>query len=126
MAGGLQGTCESGQVDKMDKSMEKQHGQDVIDSLSVLEAVVPTLREELWPKVHELFPALGLALRSKFAIVRQAAARCFASICDIMPVEAMHFVIEDVLPHLGDVTALANRQGAAELVYSEQANIPSF
>jgi TATA-binding protein-associated factor len=136
MAGGLQNACEEGMsfclystylliiatlatIEAMDKSMEKQTGQDVIDSLSVLEAVVPTLHEDLWPKIRELFPALGLALRSKYAIVRQAVSRCFAAICDVMPIDAMHFVIDETLSYLGDTTVLANRQGAVELVYSK-------
>ena len=118
MAGGLQSACEQESVEAMDDAIEKQHGQDVIDSLSVLEAVVPTLHSDLWAKVCDLFPAVGRALRSKFAIIRQAAARCFAAMCDVMTVNAMHFVIDEILPYIGDTTVLANRQGACELVYS--------
>ncbi|KZV70640.1 SNF2 superfamily chromatin remodeling protein [Peniophora sp. CONT] len=118
MAGGLQSACELESVEAMDESIEKQHGQDVIDSLSVLEAVIPTLHADLWAKVNELFPAVGRALRSKFAIIRQAAARCFAAMCDVMTVSAMHFVIDEILPYLGDTTVSANRQGACELVYN--------
>jgi len=97
--------------------MEKQFGQDVIDSLSVLEAVVPALHPDLWPKVAETFPMLLLALRSKFAIIRQSAAKCFAKICDVMTSEAMRFVIEQVVPLIADPLVLANRQGATELIY---------
>jgi TATA-binding protein-associated factor len=74
-----------------DDLINLQHGQDVIDSLSVLEAVVPTLHQELWPKIQELFPMIVVALRSRFAIIRQSAARCFAAICDVMTVDAMRF-----------------------------------
>lgn len=101
-----------------DELISRQHGQDVIDSLSVLEAVVPTLHRDLWPKVQELFPMIVMALRSRFAIIRQSAARCFAAICDVMTVEAMRFVIEAVLPFLGDTLENSNRQGATELVFS--------
>ncbi|KAF9019159.1 hypothetical protein BDZ89DRAFT_1139528 [Hymenopellis radicata] len=38
-----------------DKLIEKQFGQDVIDSLSVLEAVVPTLHEDVWPGLPMLY-----------------------------------------------------------------------
>ena len=103
--------------------MEKQFGQDVIDSLSVLDAVVPTFHEALWPKFHELFPMVGLALRSRFAIIRQCAARCFATMCDVMTAAAMRFVIEKVVPYLGDSLNLANRQGATELVYRKCSQV---
>lgn len=106
----------AGQADEL---MVKQYGQDVIDSLSVLDAVVPTFHEELWPKFHELFPMVSLALRSKFAIIRQCAARCFATICDVMTTAAMRYAIEKLVPYLGDSLNLANRQGATELVYRE-------
>ena len=105
------------EIEKMDKQIEKQFGQDVIDSFSVLEAIVPTFHESLWPKFKEIFPMIILALRSRFAIIRQAAAKCFATMCDTMTVDAMRTVIEDVIPFLGDDLNLSNRQGATELIY---------
>lgn len=99
--------------------IEKQHGQDVIDSLSVLEDVIPTFHENLWPKLHEIFPMIHIALQSRFAIVRQAASRCFAIICDLMTSEAMRYVIEKIIPLLQDPLILTNRQGATELIYRE-------
>jgi TATA-binding protein-associated factor len=115
-------TCQRFNVDidsapEADRQIERQYGQDVIDSLSVLEVVVPTLHEALWPKLVETFPMMNLALRSKFAIIRQSAARCFATICDIMTSEAMRYVIENIVPLLGDPLVLAIRQGATELIY---------
>jgi TATA-binding protein-associated factor len=103
----------------VDRLIERQYGQDVIDSLSVLEVVTPTLHPDLWPKLVEIFPMLSSALRSRFALIRQAAARCFATICDVMTSEAMRYVIENIAPLLGDPLVLANRQGATELMYRE-------
>jgi TATA-binding protein-associated factor len=100
-----------------DHLIEKRYGQDVIDSLSVLEAIVPALHEDLWPKLVEIFPMVDQALRSRFAIIRQCAARCFAAICDVITSEAMRYVIENVIPLLGDPLVLTNRQGATELIY---------
>jgi TATA-binding protein-associated factor len=111
-------SCSVDTPDAADELISRRHGQDVIDSLSVLEAVVPTLHQELWPKIRELFPLFAMALRSRFAIIRQSAARSFAAICDVMTVDAMHFVIETVLPLLGDTLINSNRQGATELVFS--------
>ena len=134
MAGGLVSACSTGQygslslphpaltfasdeLEKMDKQIEKQFGQDVIDSFSVLEAIVPTFHESLWTRFKEIFPMIILALRSRFAIIRQAAAKCFATMCDTMTMDAMRTVIEDVIPFLGDDLNLSNRQGATELIY---------
>ncbi|KAI0927991.1 hypothetical protein AcW2_004145 [Taiwanofungus camphoratus] len=117
MAGGLLSACTVDSVSKMDSLIEQQYGQDVIDSFSVLEAVVPTFHEALWPKLNELFPMIVLALRSRFAIIRQSAARCFATVCDAMTISAMRYVVETVLPFLGDALKLSNRQGAVELIY---------
>lgn len=100
-----------------DELMAKQYGQDVIDSLSVLDAVAPSLHVDLWPKIIEVFPLVTLTLRSRFAIIRQTAARCFSTICDVMTPEAMRYVIEHIIPLLGDPIILANRQGAVELIY---------
>ena len=100
-----------------DDLVAKQFGQDVIDSLSVLEAVVPTLHRDLWPKLSEIFPMITLALQSRYAIIRQSASRCFATVCDVMTSEAMRFVVENVVPLLGDPLVLSNRQGATELIY---------
>ncbi|KAH9923909.1 SNF2 chromatin remodeling protein [Epithele typhae] len=117
MAGGLLSACSTDSVSKMDEQIEKRHGQDVIDSLSVFEAVVPTFHADLSHNFTELFPHVVLALRSRFAIVRQSAARCFATICDVLTCDAMRYVIEKVVPFLGDTEELSNRQGAIELIY---------
>ena len=100
-----------------DKLMEKQFGQDVIDSLSVLKVTASTLHSGLHHRLVELLPKLTLALRSKFAIIRQCAAKCFATICGVITVGAMRHVIERIVPLLGDALSVSNRQGAMELIY---------
>ncbi|EPQ58588.1 SNF2 chromatin remodeling protein [Gloeophyllum trabeum ATCC 11539] len=117
MAGGLLSACSTESTAQADGSIEKQFGQDVIDSLSVIETVVPSLHEELWQRIIDIFPNIIMALRSKFAIIRQSAARCFATICDVMPMQGMKYVIENVIPLLGDDVVPSNRQGATELMY---------
>ncbi|KAJ7684613.1 SNF2 superfamily chromatin remodeling protein [Mycena polygramma] len=117
MAGGLISAFQPDSPAESDDRIQKQFGQDVIDSLSVLEAVVPTFHPDLWPKLAETFPMMHIALTSRFAIIRQSAARCFATLCDVMTSEAMRYVIENIVPLLGDPLVLANRQGATELMY---------
>ena len=97
--------------------MDEQYGQDVIDSLSVLRVTASTLHEGLWERLIGLLPILTLALRSRFAIIRQCTARCFATICSVITPQAMKHVIEQVVPFLGDSLSLSNRQGAIELIY---------
>ena len=97
--------------------MDKQFGQDVIDSLSVLRVIASTLHKEFWPRLEALLPKLALALRSRFAIIRQCTAQCFATICGVITPPAMRYVIEHIVPYLGDSISVANRQGAVELVY---------
>ncbi len=141
MAGGLLSACQSSKEiqlhvsnpsphrptdppEKTDALIEKQYGQDVIDSLTVLEAVVPTFHHGLQPRLRELFPMMEMALRSRFAIVRQVAARCFATICDAVTPEAMRYIIENVMPFLQDPLVVTNRQGSMELIYREQYLTP--
>lgn len=102
-----------------DKAMNKQFGQDVIDSLSVLRVTASTLHEGLWDRLVELLPRLNLALQSRFAIIRQCTAKCFATICRVITAPAMRHVIEHVVPLLGDAFSVTNRQGAVELIYRE-------
>lgn len=100
---------------------QSQKGQDVVDNLVIVDAIVPTFHEQLWPRLFGLFPRLLLALRSRYAVVRQLAARAFATICDVATSEAMRYVIDYVLPLLGDALVVTNRQGAIELIYRQSS-----
>ncbi|CAE6462717.1 unnamed protein product [Rhizoctonia solani] len=117
MVGGL--TYAFGEGSDGDRKIEKsdEAGQQAIDSLTVLHIVVPSLDQSLHGRVAELFPEIARALRSKFALVRQAAARSLATLCNTVTTKGMRFVVEHVLPYLGDTTVLENRQGTMELIY---------
>ncbi|KDN51563.1 hypothetical protein RSAG8_00108, partial [Rhizoctonia solani AG-8 WAC10335] len=117
MVGGL--TYAFGEGSDGDKKIEKsdEAGQQVVDSLTVLHVVVPSLDESLHDRVAELFPTIARSLRSKFALVRQAAARSLATLCNRVTTKGMRFVVEHVLSYLGDTTVLENRQGTMELIY---------
>lgn len=92
-------------------------GQSVLDCLTALSTVVSSLHEDLRPPVKVVFPFVATALRSRYAIVRQAAARCFAEICNVITVDGMHFLVDSIIPYLGDPSLVANRQGTVELIY---------
>ncbi|GJJ12235.1 hypothetical protein Clacol_006476 [Clathrus columnatus] len=96
---------------------DHQKGQDVIDNLVILDAIVPTFHEKLRSSLSEIFNHLLCAIRSRFAVIRQLAAQALATICDVSIVDTMRFVIDNVLPMLGDPLILTNRQGAIESIY---------
>ncbi|KAM5538911.1 hypothetical protein V8D89_007406 [Ganoderma adspersum] len=81
----------------------KREDQDVIDSLSVLEAVMPTFHAHLSHHSVELFLHVILALRSRFVVVRQ---------------DSMRYVIETVVLFLDGASVLVNRQCAVQLAPS--------
>ncbi len=119
-AGGLLTTYAKDDLREGDKLMERQYGQDIIDSLSVLRVTSSTLHHGLWDRLVMLLPNLTFALRSRFAIIRQCPAKSFARICGVIITQAMCHVIEEVVPLLGDSLSLSNRQGAVELIYRER------
>ncbi|KAH7107356.1 SNF2 superfamily chromatin remodeling protein [Auriculariales sp. MPI-PUGE-AT-0066] len=93
------------------------HGQDILDSLTLLNTVLPTLDPSLHPRISELFPMIARSLRSRYALVRQVAAHCFSQACAVITVDAMRFLVETIMPFLGDPTIAANRQGTVELIF---------
>ncbi|GAA5949726.1 hypothetical protein JCM21900_003274 [Sporobolomyces salmonicolor] len=95
---------------------DDSQGQDLLDSLTVLPVAAEKLSPELKPRLAALFPTLALATRSRFAVVRYAVAKCFATLCDIAPEQGMKHVVEDVVPVLADPLNVNNRRGAVELI----------
>ena len=98
---------------------EKEHGQDIVDSLTLLHTLAPTFDRTLHSRLTTLFPAVLSGLRSRYALLRQCAAQCLATLCDVMTVDAMRVVVQEVVPLLGDTTCVGNRQGAIEVIYGQ-------
>ncbi|CDS01912.1 related to MOT1-transcriptional accessory protein [Sporisorium scitamineum] len=92
-------------------------GQGILDACAVLDVNLPNLRGSLCDKVVELLPALTLAIQSEFAVIRSAAAKCFAVVASCLTEVALKHVVEQVVPLIGDAASITNRQGAVELVY---------
>jgi TATA-binding protein-associated factor len=91
-------------------------GQDLLDCLTVLPTGAQKLGSSLHGRLRELLPSLALATQSQYAVVRYAVARCFAALCDIVPVDGLRHVVESVIPTMGDPVNVNNRRGAIELV----------
>ena len=100
----------------MDLEDNADFGQEVVDGLSILRALVPNIHSTLHPFVIELMPLVAKALRSQLSIFRYAAAKCFATICSVLRIEGMTMLVEHVLP-FSSSDDLHCRQGTIELVY---------
>jgi TATA-binding protein-associated factor len=92
-------------------------GQDSIDGLSTLRALVPKFHPDLYPFVQDLLPLIAKALQSKLGVLRYAAAKCFATICSVMTVPGITMLVEKVLPSISNATDVRARQGAIECIY---------
>ncbi|KAF9103655.1 TATA-binding protein-associated factor mot1 [Mortierella sp. AM989] len=89
---------------------------DVIDALEIIKTLVPHINSELYPSIEQLLPHIATTLLSPFTVVRHAAAKCLAVICNVITVPGMHLVIDKVIPYLGDTLNVIRRQGAAEMI----------
>ncbi|KAL8724456.1 MAG: hypothetical protein Q9166_007941 [cf. Caloplaca sp. 2 TL-2023] len=97
-------------------NLENELGQEAVDGLSILRALVPALHESLYNFVEDMMPLIAKALRSDLSVFRYAAAKCFATICSIMRTRAMIMLVEEVLPFCNSIDPQP-RQGATELIY---------
>lgn len=92
-------------------------GQEVVDSLSILTMIVPSLSQELWCEIDEIVPYICRALQSYYAVIRNVAARCLSAIANVNTTKTMQIIVDQVLPQLGNTLNAFHRQGASELVY---------
>ena len=92
-------------------------GQSIIDEFSVLRTLLPRLHLDLISQLQEMYPHLVLAIQCRFSVIRFAAARCFASMCEANLTSGMKFMVESVLPIVADQHDLKRRQGATECIY---------
>ena len=92
-------------------------GQEVVDALSTLRALVGSFHPSVRDFVKELLPLIAKALQSKLYVLRYAAAKCFATICSVMPVQGVTMLVESVLPTISDGGNVHARQGAIECIY---------
>lgn len=91
-------------------------GQEVVDGLSILRALTPSIHPDLHWFVLEMMPLVVKALRSSLSVFRYIAAKCFATICSVIRIPGMTMLVESVLPSINSIS-LCPRQGAIELIY---------
>ncbi|KAG0310055.1 TATA-binding protein-associated factor mot1 [Dissophora globulifera] len=96
--------------------LQPDEWHDIIDALEMIKTLVPHLHPDLYPSIEQLMPHIATALLSPLTIVRHAAAKCLAVICNVITVAGMHLVIDRVVPYLGDTANVIRRQGAVEMI----------
>ena len=92
-------------------------GQEAVDALSMIRTLTPAFPLGLYDFVRGQLDFIITALCSELSVFRYAAAKCFATICSIMPVKGMTLLVEQIIPLITDPTNLAYRQGAIECIY---------
>lgn len=96
---------------------ETTTGQEVIDAMSTLRALVPSFHESLHPFVMELMVLVAKALQARLAVIRYTAAKCFATMCSVITVTGFTMLVEKVLPPINNAHDPHCRQGAIECIY---------
>ncbi|KAL3471552.1 hypothetical protein BJX99DRAFT_21929 [Aspergillus californicus] len=96
---------------------ENDLGQEVVDGLSTLRALLPKFDVGLHHWVVNLMPLVVKGLQCRLSVIRYAAAKCFATICSVVTVEGMTMLVEKVLPTINNALDVHNRQGAVECIY---------
>lgn len=99
------------------KDPEQTFGQEIVDSLSVIRTMTPTLDTALYPFVMKMMPLVIKALHSELSVFRYMAAKCLATICSVITVEGMTALVEQVLPSITNPVDVCHRQGVIEAIY---------
>ncbi|KAF9583392.1 TATA-binding protein-associated factor mot1, partial [Lunasporangiospora selenospora] len=111
----LQGAFQNGPIVEP-TGLQPDQWHDIIDALELIKTLVPHLHTALYPSIQELLPYLATALLSPFTVVRHAASKSLAVICNVITVPGLHLVIDRVVPYLGDSVNVIRRQGAVEMI----------
>ncbi|KAI2471483.1 hypothetical protein F4781DRAFT_112899 [Annulohypoxylon bovei var. microspora] len=107
----------SGELPAEAKDPESTFGQEIVDAMSVIRTMTPTLDKALYPFVMQQVPLIIKSLHSELSVFRYMAAKCLATICSVITVEGMTALVEKVLPSINNPVDLQFRQGAIEVIY---------
>lgn len=92
-------------------------GQALIDCLTALRFAAPELNPVLHPRLISLVPAVISALSSSHAVLRCTAAKCLATLCDVITEDGMKVVVDTIVPLVGDAKRVPSRRGAVEAIH---------
>ena len=96
---------------------QEENGQSLVDAFSTLRTLSPYLHTNLNEWMITLMPLMEKGIRHQLSVVRYSAAKCFATICSIIPGKGMTTLVENILPNIGNAVDLRDRQGITETVY---------
>ncbi|TKX23559.1 helicase-like protein 1 [Elsinoe australis] len=109
--------CFTGELPAHIADPEGRFGQEVVDALSTLRALLPSFHSDLYACVIQLMPLVARAMQTRLSVLRYAAAKCFASICSVIPIQGFTMLVESVVPSIGNPNDLFARQGIVECIY---------
>lgn len=107
----------SGELPAEARDPEQTFGQEIVDAMSVIRTMTPTINTALHAFIMQLMPLVIKALHSELSVFRYMAAKCMATVCSVITVEAMTALVEKVLPSINNPLDLHFRQGAIEVIY---------
>ncbi|KAI0115018.1 hypothetical protein F4814DRAFT_448855 [Daldinia grandis] len=107
----------SGDLPAEAKDPEDLFGQEIVDAMSVIRTMTPTLDKALHPFIMQQVPLVIKSLHSELSVFRYMAAKCLATICSVITVEGMTALVEKVLPSINNPIDVQFRQGAIEAIY---------
>ncbi|KAI1410650.1 hypothetical protein F5Y13DRAFT_202118 [Hypoxylon sp. FL1857] len=107
----------SGDLPAEAKDPDNTFGQEIVDAMSVIRTMTPTLDKDLYPFVMQQVPLIIKSLHSELSVFRYMAAKCLATICSVITVDGMTALVEKVLPSISNPVDLHFRQGAIEAIY---------
>jgi TATA-binding protein-associated factor len=107
----------SGTLPAEARDPESTFGQEIVDAMSIIRTMTPTLDKSLHAFVMQLVPLVIKALHSELSVFRYMAAKCMATICSVITIEGMTALVEKVLPSISNPVDLNFRQGAIEVIY---------
>ena len=107
----------AGVADPASLPLDSEQGQALVDALSTLRTLSPTLDPGLHSWMVSLLPSIGTAMRSPLSVIRYTAAKCLATVCSVIPVDGMTMLVQDILPNISNPLDLRDRQGITECVY---------
>lgn len=107
----------SGDLPAEARDPENTFGQEIVDAMSVIRTMTPTIDTALHPFIMQMAPLVIKALHSELSVFRYMAAKCLATICSVITVQGMTALVEKVLPSINNPLDLHFRQGAIEVIY---------
>jgi len=98
--------------------MPQDETTNILISLQLIEIASPHLHKDLHKELFESLTKLCFLIQHPLKAIRHMAARCLATFAAIDSQSVMVFVIDSLIPLLGQIENPINREGAIEAITS--------